>query len=524
VGIGQNHDKPHAEYVGLCGKEKVKPVTLTDRKALYEYLTGIIDTTPSIDIEGVPAVQPVRAAGSEKLSDDYGKGEQAAGDMEMEEAVEDEEAVAEKRARAAEQARETAARVAEAKTAFAKIIDAPGDAQAEPSADGDEPGSQAAKAANAEKPMHAARAFLKADYSVTKAIVKRELRMRTRQSVLLAPVASTFPVVTQILEGFRKKNAALLEVEARRARHGHPPPAAHAHAPHAHAPYVRAPQPADAASGRPSMAAPRPAHGLKPGLKPGAKPGRGPGIIIVPQSLTSVVNMWNAQQLLKDKRYVPPLEVKQSGETKPAYVKLLHQFEDGTQGQFLITDAPLKLSKAEWDQVVCVFVQGVTWQFKDWPFESEVELFTKNVPVTTVERLRQLGQRLLRQLSRTFFTSCARRVPAFPRRAQKPDRQGMACARVTALQAANKAARNRRDHYALLAGNAQTHRMPQAAPTHQTGAPLSCSARGATFPVLHSGALHSTTLAARNRFRLQCLIFSYALPFGSVVETLLGKL
>ena len=45
---------------------------------------------------------------------------------------------------------------------------------------------------------------------------------------------------------------------------------------------------------------------------------------------------------------------------------------------YRVTDCPQKLSPAEWDRVVAVFVTGKLWQFKNWPWDGNpVEIFSK---------------------------------------------------------------------------------------------------------------------------------------------------
>ena len=57
--------------------------------------------------------------------------------------------------------------------------------------------------------------------------------------------------------------------------------------------------------------------------------------------------------------------------------KLSHHFEDGSTAEFLVTDNPLKRPADMWPSVCACFVQGALWQFKDWPFKNETEIFAK---------------------------------------------------------------------------------------------------------------------------------------------------
>jgi len=48
---------PHGEYVKECAANAVMPVSLPDRRALLNYLSGATDSSPSIDMTGAPFVQ-----------------------------------------------------------------------------------------------------------------------------------------------------------------------------------------------------------------------------------------------------------------------------------------------------------------------------------------------------------------------------------------------------------------------------------------------------------------------------------
>jgi hypothetical protein len=45
---------------------------------------------------------------------------------------------------------------------------------------------------------------------------------------------------------------------------------------------------------------------------------------------------------------------------------------------YRIIDNPQKLSPADWDRVVAVFVMGPAWQFKGWPWDGNpTEIFAR---------------------------------------------------------------------------------------------------------------------------------------------------
>jgi hypothetical protein len=46
---------------------------------------------------------------------------------------------------------------------------------------------------------------------------------------------------------------------------------------------------------------------------------------------------------------------------------------------YRVVDNPGRLSAAEWDRVVAVFVQGPAWQFKGWPWDGNpVQIFANS--------------------------------------------------------------------------------------------------------------------------------------------------
>ena len=46
---------------------------------------------------------------------------------------------------------------------------------------------------------------------------------------------------------------------------------------------------------------------------------------------------------------------------------------------YRVIDNPQKLTNADWERVVAVFVMGPAWQFKGWPWDGNpVEIFSKS--------------------------------------------------------------------------------------------------------------------------------------------------
>jgi parafibromin len=53
--------------------------------------------------------------------------------------------------------------------------------------------------------------------------------------------------------------------------------------------------------------------------------------------------------------------------------------EGGLTVPYRVVDNPAKLSHAEWDRVVAVFVMGQAWQFKGWPWDGNpTVIFSKS--------------------------------------------------------------------------------------------------------------------------------------------------
>jgi len=93
-------------------------------------------------------------------------------------------------------------------------------------------------------------------------------------------------------------------------------------------------------------------------------------IIVVPNALTSPINLKNCEDFLLHGKYINSKDIADKGQSD---VRIMH---GGLR--FKIMNDPRKLSHSDWDRVVAVFCTGQTWQFKDWKWSTPVELF-KNV-------------------------------------------------------------------------------------------------------------------------------------------------
>ncbi|KAM3966631.1 parafibromin-like [Aphomia sociella] len=118
----------------------------------------------------------------------------------------------------------------------------------------------------------------------------------------------------------------------------------------------------------------------------GKRPSRTP-IIIIPAAATSLISMYNVKEMLQDFKFVPVEQKKAEGAVRENEVLL--QRRKGPSGEqmpannastitvpYRVVDNPARLSAAEWDRVVAVFVQGPAWQFKGWPWDGNpVQIF-----------------------------------------------------------------------------------------------------------------------------------------------------
>ena len=78
-------------------------------------------------------------------------------------------------------------------------------------------------------------------------------------------------------------------------------------------------------------------------------------------------------------RYITTDEKKNSGMKRDNEVLLQRRKEGSSTVPYRVIDNPQKLTNADWDRVVAVFVMGPAWQFKGWPWEGNpVEIFSKS--------------------------------------------------------------------------------------------------------------------------------------------------
>jgi len=100
-------------------------------------------------------------------------------------------------------------------------------------------------------------------------------------------------------------------------------------------------------------------------------------IILVPCNKKAPVNLLNVSDFLQHGNYKKPDEerLRFFESTRPESVQVARNL-GGKLWTFEIRDSAAKFTKAEWKRTVCVVCDGSDWQFKGWPFESTVDLFT----------------------------------------------------------------------------------------------------------------------------------------------------
>eukprot|EP01138_Halocafeteria_seosinensis_P013350 gb/GECG01013636.1/.p1 GENE.gb/GECG01013636.1/~~gb/GECG01013636.1/.p1 ORF type:complete len:417 (+),score=37.97 gb/GECG01013636.1/:1-1251(+) len=112
----------------------------------------------------------------------------------------------------------------------------------------------------------------------------------------------------------------------------------------------------------------------------------GTPMIIVPNSLTSLINLYNIRPLLVEGKFIPPDEARQSAGTgaKPAYITIRREDNRGVEMLYRVVDNADKLGSSDWNKVVAIFAHGPEWQFKGWkwgqkdgPTVGPAEIFSR---------------------------------------------------------------------------------------------------------------------------------------------------
>jgi len=100
-------------------------------------------------------------------------------------------------------------------------------------------------------------------------------------------------------------------------------------------------------------------------------------IFVVPMNKSAPVNLLNAQELLQFGTYKEPdkehIAFFESTRSESVEVK---RNINGKLWTFEVRDSVKNFSKEEWLRTVLVITDGNEWQFKGWPFETVVDLFS----------------------------------------------------------------------------------------------------------------------------------------------------
>ena len=117
---------------------------------------------------------------------------------------------------------------------------------------------------------------------------------------------------------------------------------------------------------------------------PANPPVAGNPIIVVPNAMTSVINMINAGIFLgkegvylnREQAMTNPGAGKRGGAV--TITRKLAPRLGGVEITYEIIDNPAtRLKKDEWNRVVAVICQGASWQFKGWRYSDPVDLFSR---------------------------------------------------------------------------------------------------------------------------------------------------
>lgn len=100
-------------------------------------------------------------------------------------------------------------------------------------------------------------------------------------------------------------------------------------------------------------------------------------IILVPCNKNAPVNILNVGKLLQDGEYYKRDEerVRFFESTRQESIEIVRNI-GGKMWTFEVRDSVKGFTKAQWLRVVVCVTDGTDWQFKGWPFESIVDLFS----------------------------------------------------------------------------------------------------------------------------------------------------
>jgi hypothetical protein len=100
-------------------------------------------------------------------------------------------------------------------------------------------------------------------------------------------------------------------------------------------------------------------------------------IILVPCNKYSPINLLNVHGFLQNGTWAVPEDerLRFFESTRPEHVEVTRTLS-GRSWTFEVRDVAVKLTREQWLRTVCVISDGSDWQFKGWPFETTVDIFT----------------------------------------------------------------------------------------------------------------------------------------------------
>lgn len=102
-------------------------------------------------------------------------------------------------------------------------------------------------------------------------------------------------------------------------------------------------------------------------------------IIIIPSTTSSLINMFNAKEILQDLKFVSADEKKSQGYQRENELLIQRRKSKDQTVPYRVIDNANKLTAQDWSRVVAVFVMGPAWQFKGFPWDGNpVEIFAKS--------------------------------------------------------------------------------------------------------------------------------------------------
>ncbi|CAB3409305.1 unnamed protein product [Caenorhabditis bovis] len=110
----------------------------------------------------------------------------------------------------------------------------------------------------------------------------------------------------------------------------------------------------------------------------GKRPSRTP-IIVVPAALNTMINMYNARDILQHLTFVPS-ETRRNATNKKPTDLVLQRTKSGQTYNIRVIDNVDRLASEDWDRIIAIFAMGVAWQFKGWKWNGNPTVIFNNIP------------------------------------------------------------------------------------------------------------------------------------------------